>query len=458
MKNNKCKYLLLILISFSLLQSCKKFLAAKPDKSLALPETLNDLQLMLDNYSLLNGGYPAIGEVSSDNFYLTDASWGSTSQSDQHYYLWQPYDNNVGDYENPNTAITTVNLILESLKKINDISQTKTVQADKIEGSALFFRAFSYWELAQYFCKGYNKVTASSDLGLPIRLSSSVIEKYKRSSVEQTYQQIISDLNRAIPLLPDTADVKYHVSKAAAYGLFSRTYLSMQDYNKAGMYADSCLMLYDTLMDYNSDPSINSNSSTMAFAKWNKEVIFDAFSRSESVLSRTREIVDTSLYTSYQDNDLRKKLFFQLNSSKNGYYFKGNYTGLSSAAMFYGITTDEMLLTRAECEARANNQVKALKDLNALLYTRWVSGTFQPINISNQDSLLSTILDERRKELIFRGLRWTDLRRLNEEPKYQLSLTREINGTKYTLLPNAARYVFLFPKQSIDLSGMQQNL
>ncbi|HEU0227043.1 MAG TPA: RagB/SusD family nutrient uptake outer membrane protein, partial [Arachidicoccus soli] len=194
MKNNKCKYLLLILISFSLLQSCKKFLAAKPDKSLALPETLNDLQLMLDNYSLLNGGYPAIGEVSSDNFYLTDASWGSTSQSDQHYYLWQPYDNNVGDYENPNTAITTVNLILESLKKINDISQTKTVQADKIEGSALFFRAFSYWELAQYFCKGYNKVTASSDLGLPIRLSSSVIEKYKRSSVEQTYQQIISDL------------------------------------------------------------------------------------------------------------------------------------------------------------------------------------------------------------------------------------------------------------------------
>lgn len=457
MKNYKCKYLLFILLSFSLLQSCNKYLEAKPDKSLALPESLNDLQLMLDNYSLLNSNYPAMGEVSSDNFYLTDDSWGSASQSDQHYYLWQPYDNNVGDYENPNTAITTVNLILESLKKIKDLSQIQRVQAGKIEGSALFFRAFSYWELAQYFCKGYNKITANSDLGLPIRLSSGVTGKYKRATIEQTYQQIIGDLNRAIPLLPDTADVKYHVSKAAAFGLLSRTYLSMQDYNKAGMYADSCLMLYDTLMDYNSDPGINSNNSIMAFAKWNKEVIFDAVSRSESVLSRTREIVDTSLYKSYQENDLRKRLFFQLNSSKNGYYFKGNYTGLSSAAMFYGIATDEMLLTRAECEARDNSQAKALKDLNALLSTRWVSGTFQPVNTTSQDSLLGIILTERRKELIFRGLRWTDLRRLNEDPKYQLTLTRKINGTQYTLPPNGARYVFLFPKQSIDLSGMPQN-
>ena len=449
------KRLISLVLIFSALGGCTKYLDAKPDQSLTEPSSLKDLSLMLDAYDYLNIGYPSLNELSSDNFYLTDASWNSCNAAEQPFYIWQPYDQNTADYANPNKVITTVNLILSSLDKISAESNGTT--ANRIKGSALFFRAFSYWVLAQGYCLPYDKQTAKTDLGLPIRLTPEVLGIFSRSTVEQTYQRMITDLSTAVPLLPDTADVKYHVGKNAAYAMLSRVYLSMQEYASAGLYADSCLKLSDALMDYNGDGAINQTSTTIPFVKWNREVIFDAQSRSTSMLVRTRAIVDTLLYRSYNNNDLRKTLFFQANSAKTGYYFKGNYTGLSSAAMFYGIGKDEMLLTRAECEARNGNTNGALNDLNKLLLYRYKRGTFIPYTITNNMILLDTILNERRKELLYRGLRWVDLKRLNKEPKYKVTLTRKINGVTYTLSPGGNRYVFLFPAQSINISGNPQN-
>jgi len=436
---------------------CEKYLAAKPDNSLAIPQTLNDLELMLNNYDALNANYIAAGELATDNYYLTNSSWGSSRTDEQYYYIWKPYDDNGGDYYSAYRAIATVNLVLESLKGIKLNSKVDSVNANEIKGSALFFRGFVYWELAQVFCKNYNSKTAKTDLGLPLKTTSSTIGDFPRSTVDKTYQQIIGDLNLALYLLPDTTNYKYKASKAAAYGLLSRTYLSMCEYKLAGSYADSTLQLYNTLMDYNGSPYIDPASSTMPFSKWNSEIIIDLTSKSTKALARTRAIVDTALYAMYDKDDLRKMLFFQENSNRTGYYFKGNYTGASSAAMFYGITTDEMYLNRAECATRDNDLTQALSDINTLLQNRFEKDKFVPIFIDNKDSLLRFILRERRKELIFRGLRWTDLRRLNEEDAFKVILTREIDGEVYQLKPGDDRYTFLLPYVVIQLGGVEQN-
>ena len=58
-----------------------------------------------------------------------------------------------------------------------------------------------------------------------------------------------------------------------------------------------------------------------------------------------------------------------------------------------------------------------------------------------------------------RGLRWTDLRRLNRDPRYAVTLTRSINGTTYMLPPNDARYVYPIPDAVIAANpGMEQNV
>jgi starch-binding outer membrane protein, SusD/RagB family len=64
---------------------------------------------------------------------------------------------------------------------------------------------------------------------------------------------------------------------------------------------------------------------------------------------------------------------------------------------------------------------------------------------------------ERKKELLFRGLRWTDLRRLNKESNLASTISHVYNGTSYSVIPNSYQYTFPIPLDIIQLSGIQQN-
>ncbi|MGE8425864.1 MAG: hypothetical protein ACN6PI_23705, partial [Sphingobacterium siyangense] len=68
---------------------CNEFLSEKPDRSLAIPSTLKDLQALLDNDGALNSE-PNTGEISSGDFYLTQADWASlSSESNRRAYIWE---------------------------------------------------------------------------------------------------------------------------------------------------------------------------------------------------------------------------------------------------------------------------------------------------------------------------------------------------------------------------------
>ena len=132
-----------------------------------------------------------------------------------------------------------------------------------------------------------------------------------------------------------------------------------------------------------------------------------------------------------------------------------SYAG--SVFPFTGLATDELFLTRAECYARDSNSSAALADLNTLLRHRFASGTFIPVSAPSPAAALDSILLERRKELPFRGLRWTDLRRLNLDGA-NITIHRSLNGTPYTLSPNSNLYTLPIPPDVLnDNPGMIQN-
>ncbi|HTM98670.1 MAG TPA: RagB/SusD family nutrient uptake outer membrane protein, partial [Pedobacter sp.] len=89
---------------------------------------------------------------------------------------------------------------------------------------------------------------------------------------------------------------------------------------------------------------------------------------------------------------------------------------------------------------------------------RYKTGTYLPYTIGNTINVLALILAERRKELICRGTRWMDLKRLNLEPANATTLTRNVNGLTYTLLPNSKRYALPIPDEEILISGLPQNI
>jgi hypothetical protein len=163
--------------------------------------------------------------------------------------------------------------------------------------------------------------------------------------------------------------------------------------------------------------------------------------------------IDTSLYASYDDNDLRKSAYFFPNFEN--YSFKGSYAG-SDGVYFTGLATDEIYLIRSECLARNQQKDAALNDLNALLSKRWSAGNFTPITVATAQEALTIILAERRKELVMRGLRWIDIKRLNKEGA-NIILKRIIATQQFSLQPNEERYALPIPDDIIKQTGIQQN-
>lgn len=451
--NKKTYYFILVILISSLFACHKKdFLDEKPSTDLVVPTTLDDCQVLLDNDAVINE-MPVLGEVSADNFYLSYSFWQSPAISvkERNAYIWaqdlyqgQP---TVSDWNTPYTQVFYANVVLETLEKI-PVTSSNELQWKTIKGWALFVRGYAFYNIARLFAPVYDEATAMNDIGIPLRLSAAIEQQSVRSSVKDTYDQIIADLQDAARLLT-TATPTYNrnrPTRSAAFAALARTYLGMRVYSKAGAYADSSLQLYNALMDY--------NGLALPLQRQNAETIYQGRLLSGNSLMKTtasNSMVDTALYRSYDANDLRKTTYY---SSTGTPYMKLSYSGTIFA--FGGLATDEMYITRAECYARAGNTAAAINDLNTLLITRWKTGTFVPFTASSASQALNLVLTERRKELAFRGLRWMDLRRLNKDGA-GITLTRVLNGQTYTLPPNDPKWILPIPPDVISYSGIEQN-
>lgn len=457
---------LLLLLIISLNYSCKKdWLEKKPQLSLIVPTTISDYQSILDNSSgrtggavPFNAGQPSLGEIAAGDFYVLDASYNSAqTELERKAYLWNQdlYAGSpiqITEWNDSYNRIFYSNIVLEGIEKITPVD-TKEISAwQDVKGGALFFRAINHYDLAQLFCKVFDKTSASTDLGIPLRVTADINAPIVRATVQKTYDQIIQDLKQSASLLPVNTPIsnlyKLRPNKSAAYGMLARVYLAMENYDSALVYADASLSLYNKLLDYNSLSTTAANP----VPRLNNEVLWHTTLGNYTIYSATRGLIPLSFYQTYTTNDLRKGIFF---ISAATITYKGSYNG--SGVKFSGLATDEIYLIRAECYARKGNPISSMADLNTLLNSRWKSGTFISYTATDSNDALAKVLSERKKELIFRGTRWTDLRRLNKDSRFAISLQRTIGGQTYILAPNDTKYVLPIPPNVIQLSGIEQN-
>jgi hypothetical protein len=467
LQNINCGYALAALLIIALNFSCKKqqdaYLNIKANNSDITPTTLSDFQALLDKDEVMNDNYPVAGLASSDNFYIPNNKWPVVNAFTQSLYIWGTdiwHNPEALEWNYPYELIEYANVVLDGLKSI---SQNTSNQAayNNAKGTALFFRAFAFYNLSSEFCKPYTASSASVDLGIPLRLTSDPNAASVRATVQQTYDQIVSDLKLAISLLPETQIKITRPTSIAANALLAKVYLSMEDYSNALTYANATLNKKNDLIDYNNTSLVNP-ASTKPFPAVpgnNPEIIFYATSNTYLTIfpnAISRGNVDSLLIRSYQVNDNRLSVLFASNGVGT-YRFKGTYDEYSGHN-FCGLATNEIYLIRAECNARANNITSALSDLNTLLSKRFATNTFIPLNTNNEDTALVWVLKERRKELPFTSnVRWEDLRRLNKDPRFAVTLKRIVLGVTYTLPPNDPKYVLPIPDKEIQLTGIQQN-
>jgi hypothetical protein len=457
--------LIVLCLSVVFTISCKKqddFLNAPPSSSLAVIKNLDQLQKLLQNDALMNNSDPGSSILSGDEYYISFNSYQSLTKKEQQMYVWaKDIDPGVGydlsfadfDWTFQYAQIFNANLVLDNLQTIKYPSSDES-KFRAIKGTALFFRAYEFYNLLQIFSRPYDPATANSDLGICLRLTSNINAKVDRSSVAVCYSQIIQDIQTSMTLLPQTSNYQTLPTVTCANALLARIYLAMSDYNNAYKYANISLAANNTLTDYNTIPA-----TSYYFAPISSFPLPESLFMSEAVfggpIGFTISIVDPSLYNSYENNDLRQALFFQ--TYDNEIRYKGSYEFKNFSTFFTGLANDEVYLIRAECSARLGNTSDAMKDLNTLLVNRYKTGTYVTRSAASADDALGQILKERKKELAFRGTRWTDLRRLNKDPRFQVTLTRNVNGTIYTLPPNDPRYVLPIPFTEIQLTGIPQN-
>jgi hypothetical protein len=127
--------------------------------------------------------------------------------------------------------------------------------------------------------------------------------------------------------------------------------------------------------------------------------------------------------------------------------------------MSVGLRTAELYLILAEANARLNNLAEATNYVNQLRAKRLSGNETAIATPTSQVEMIKTIINERRKELLFGFNRFFDLKRFNLEPDYAKTITRDypvVNVSEsrptqtYTLRPDSRLYIIPFPHSATD--------
>ena len=142
----------------------------------------------------------------------------------------------------------------------------------------------------------------------------------------------------------------------------------------------------------------------------------------------------------------------------HGYSYSRFYCNGSGSIL--GMTTAEMYLIKAECEARAGNTGAAAEDLKTLRRTRFYAQTAA----ENVTGSVQEVLDERFREM---GSLWRfyDIKRLNGAENAGIAIRREIltdptninTVTTLEIAPDDPRWALPFFRYEAERMGWEQN-
>lgn len=169
--------------------------------------------------------------------YPTTHAWTFTATSFDGSGIWSGMYSIIS---NANNVINNIDNI--PVEEGSDDAET----LKKYKAIAYFARAYAYTQLAVDYCNAYDASTASSTLGLPLVTTVDVNEKPSRSTLEETYTFIKSDIAQAKELFTDHDDTDVTApTYNALRALEAQVSLQSQDYDNAIVCAEELMGKYD---------------------------------------------------------------------------------------------------------------------------------------------------------------------------------------------------------------------
>ncbi|WP_159516938.1 RagB/SusD family nutrient uptake outer membrane protein [Sunxiuqinia indica] len=435
MKKRIFTYFILLIV---LLAGCRDYVDIDPvgnNRELIYTE---DYRSLMNGYSNMEYGwsYPM---VSCDDAAFSETYAGSVSDLVGRVYTWQDFfyveGNQDSDWNNLYKTIYYANVVSDGVMDSKDGTEMKKKE---ILAEAKVHRAYSYLCLVNMYAPHYNPATATTDKSVPLLLTSNLFAKLNRASVENVYKQILIDLTEALEYLPDEAQFNVLPSKAAAYALLARADLYMGEYEQALTDAQASLDLNSRLNDLN---LYASNPWAYPVLLQNEEVLLSK----KATYSFIGTPLSSDVLSLLGPDDLRYSVY-----TAPGYSFSPSHDSRAYAIQYYsytnglnvGPTVPEVMLIKAESQARTGNDEGAIATINSLREKRFTSGSDYEISLAAGESALDYVLTERRIELMGRGFRWFDQKRFNLEEGRRQNYTRAYRGETFTLEPHSEAYVY----------------
>ena len=360
-------------------------------------------------------------------------------------------------------------------------------------GEAYFARALAYSELIKLFCEDYKSdEDAKTKLGVVIRTSYYKEQPIVRSSLYDSYRQVLADLDKAAIYLALDEDYDpafdgylYNYStffnEYTVYALRSRVALYMRDYAEAVKYSSKVIdsKMY-TLSSVNSEYSAGVSYYDLMWQNdLSTEIIWKVGFTASDHGGAIGSIFFNYDYTSYKPDYVPAQWVLKLYSTTDGRYnafFRTVTTGYShgltcevvykywgnqdlyaeanllNTSMPKVFRLSEQYLIRAEayCNLPTPDYSKAGRDISTLRAARYTSGNSVALS---EDNAMKVIEEERVKELFMEGFRLQDLKRwekgFERKPQDQ-SLS---NGSSLKIDADDPLFVWPIPQHEIESPG-----
>ncbi|MGL6022174.1 MAG: RagB/SusD family nutrient uptake outer membrane protein [Chitinophagaceae bacterium] len=312
------------------------------------------------------------------------------------------------------------------IKNLNENPKViSTELADSYIAEARFIRSLVYFYMLNFWGQQY--CSDNADLGIPLVLepaegSAALNQLPSRATIDESYNQIIEDLEYAETYLPakredgDGVNANYNTlaraNKASARAILSRVYLYRKDYAKSILYGNKVINSIDNTPTYELDPNLATSVFLTPNPSGSREPIFfvamnandnpntnNALGQHYSY-NRRGDITVSQSYVNSMDTNVDKRYTELIRLDKRVFWTK-KYEVDYNASWVPVIRYAEILLNQAEALARTNSSVDptALGYLNQI---RTRSGLTEITPTSHED-FLDSILLERSRELAFEG-------------------------------------------------------
>jgi len=396
-----------------LLTGCQNFLEVKPELQVDQTQAITNASTA---EAAVNGMYNRLG---SDNYYGSnfpalsylsggDVQWTGSQSAPQEITARKLTATNsyVGSaWSAIYSTILQANYLLEAVPTLTD-PQLTADRKNQMQGEAYAIRALSYFDLA----RGWGGV----QLILKATHTPSDNTGIARSSLDDTYAQVLKDLTAAEPLVSNTTN-RNRITRKTVWALRARYHLYRQEWDQAETYASK---LIDDATSYKLAKPYSAFFANNAVAT--SESVFEiAYTNSfknghynwwlPPVLSGRREWAPTdklvALLNDPNAGGNRSDLLGKTVPPGNLWYGKLYYRTPLGTDPAYVIRIAELYLIRAEARAQLGKTTTALADLNAIRDRAGV-----PLSqVSTKDDLLLAVENERQVEFPFETDRWFNL-------------------------------------------------